>query len=52
MAKTQLDQVKSDIVTLEVKLAHAVWHQDAFSQIQLHKELEEKKSLKDTLEWM
>jgi len=52
MAKTQLDQVKLDIITLEVKLAHAVMYGDAFSQIAINQELEEKKSLKDTLEWM
>jgi|TARA_R110000787_G_scaffold244179_1_gene350161 hypothetical protein len=52
MNYTQLDQVKSEIITIQVKLAHAVLHDDAFSQMQLYKELEEKKSLKDTLEWM
>lgn len=50
--KTELDQVKSEIVTLEIQLAHAVWHKDAFSQMQIYKELEAKKSYKDTLEWM
>jgi len=50
--KTELDQVKSEIVTLEVQLAHAVWYKDAFSQMQIYKELEAKKSYKDTLEWM
>jgi len=50
--KTELDQVKSEIVTLEIQLAHAVWYKDAFSQMQLYKELEAKKSYKDTLEWM
>lgn len=50
--KTELDQVKSEIVTLEIQLAHAVWYKDAFSQMQIYKELEAKKSYKDTLEWM
>ncbi len=50
--KTELDQIKSEIVTLEIQLAHAVWYKDAFSQMQLYKELEAKKSYKDTLEWM
>ena len=50
--KTELDQIKSEIVTLEIQLAHAVWYKDAFSQMQIYKELEAKKSYKDTLEWM
>ena len=50
--KTQLDQVKSEIVTLQIQLAHATWYKDAFSQMQIYKELEAKKSFKDTLEWM
>ena len=50
--ETQLDQIKSEIITLEIKLAHAVLYDDAFSQIHLYKELEERKSFKDTLEWM
>ena len=50
--KTQLDDVKSEIITIQIKLAHAVLHDDAFSQMQLNKELEERKSFKDTLEWM
>lgn len=50
--KTELDQVKSEIVTLEIQLAHAVWYKDAFSQMQIYKELEAKRSYKDTLEWM
>ncbi len=50
--RTELDQIKSEIITLEIQLAHAVWYKDAFSQMQLYKELEAKKSYKDTLEWM
>lgn len=50
--KNQLEEVKSEIITLEIQLAHAVMYRDAFSQIQLYKELQEKKSFKDTLEWM
>ena len=50
--KTQLDQVKSDIITLEIKLAHSVLYEDAFSQIALYKELEVKKGLKNMYEWM
>ena len=50
--RTELDQIKSEIVTLEIQLAHAVWYKDAFSQMHLYKELEAKKSYKDTLEWM
>tara|TARA_R100000935_G_scaffold2732_1_gene7514 strand:- start:312 stop:467 length:156 start_codon:yes stop_codon:yes gene_type:complete len=49
---TELDKVKSKIVTLEIQLAHAVWYKDAFSQMDLYKELEAVKSYKDTLEWM
>tara|TARA_B100000767_G_C19267382_1_gene329811 strand:+ start:250 stop:411 length:162 start_codon:yes stop_codon:yes gene_type:complete len=50
--ETQLDQVKSEIITLEIQLAHAAMYRDAFSQMQLYKELQAKKSFKDTLEWM
>jgi|TARA_R110000787_G_scaffold240996_1_gene347229 hypothetical protein len=50
--QTQLDQVKSEIVTLEIQLAHATLNSDAFSQMQIYKELQAKKSFKDTLEWM
>tara|TARA_B100000780_G_C21024313_1_gene410581 strand:+ start:381 stop:542 length:162 start_codon:yes stop_codon:yes gene_type:complete len=50
--QTELEVVKSEIVTLEIQLAHATWHSDAFSQMQIYKELEAKKSYKDTLEWM
>ena len=50
--ETQLDQIKSEIITLEIKLAHAAMYRDAFSQMQLYKELQEKKSFKETLEWI
>jgi hypothetical protein len=50
--ETQLDQVKSEIITLEIQLAHAAMYQDAFSQLQLYKELQERKAFKETLEWM
>tara|TARA_R110000737_G_scaffold175038_1_gene200283 strand:+ start:2002 stop:2163 length:162 start_codon:yes stop_codon:yes gene_type:complete len=50
--ETELDQVKSEIITLEIQLAHAALHKDAFSQIDLYKRLLEKKSYKNTLEWM
>jgi hypothetical protein len=50
--ETQLDQIKSEIITLEIKLAHAAMYRDAFSQLQLYKELQERKAFKETLEWM
>tara|TARA_R110000803_G_scaffold37666_1_gene81266 strand:- start:23 stop:178 length:156 start_codon:yes stop_codon:yes gene_type:complete len=49
---TQADDLRLEIKTLEVQLQHAGLFQDAFSQIRLYKELEEKKSLLDTLQWM
>tara|TARA_R110000851_G_scaffold21629_2_gene64804 strand:+ start:1588 stop:1743 length:156 start_codon:yes stop_codon:yes gene_type:complete len=49
---TQKDTVKAEIKLLETQLQHAALFQDAFSQIQLYKELEVKKSLLNTLEWM
>tara|TARA_R110000764_G_scaffold39147_2_gene87146 strand:+ start:899 stop:1054 length:156 start_codon:yes stop_codon:yes gene_type:complete len=49
---TQKDLVEAEIKLLETQLEHAALFKDAFSQIRLYKELEEKKSLKDTLEWM
>ena len=49
---TQLEQVKSEIRTLEVQLKHATLYNDAFSKLQLNKELEAKKSFKSILEWM
>jgi|TARA_R110002124_G_scaffold285351_1_gene463809 hypothetical protein len=52
MTKTQLDDVKADIRLLEIQLQHAALFSDAFSQLQLYKELQEKKSLLDTLQWM
>jgi hypothetical protein len=50
--KTQADDLRSEIKTLEVQLHHASLYNDAFSQLQLYKELQEKKSLLDTLQWM
>tara|TARA_R100000541_G_scaffold6249_1_gene13763 strand:- start:577 stop:732 length:156 start_codon:yes stop_codon:yes gene_type:complete len=50
--KTQLDLIKAEIALLETQLLHAAMYKDAFSQMQLYKELEAKKSYKDTLEWM
>jgi hypothetical protein len=52
MAQNQLEQVKAEIRLLETQLQHAAMFSDAFSQMQLYKELQEKKSFKDTLEWM
>jgi len=49
---TQKDTVKAEIRLLETQLKKAALFQDAFSQIQLYKELEEKKSFLNTLEWM
>lgn len=49
---TQKDTLKAEIRLLETQLQHAALFQDAFSQIQLYKELEVKKSLLNTLEWM
>tara|TARA_R110000764_G_scaffold1775_2_gene7790 strand:+ start:943 stop:1098 length:156 start_codon:yes stop_codon:yes gene_type:complete len=49
---TQKDLVIAEIKLLETQLQHAAMFQDAFSQIKLHKELEEKKSILDTLQWM
>lgn len=50
--KTQADDLRSEIKTLEVQLYHAALYNDAFSQLQLYKELQEKKSILDTLQWM
>lgn len=52
MKKTQLDEVKAEVRLLELQLQHAALFQDAFSQMDLYKKLQEKKSLLDTLQWM
>ena len=49
---TQKDILQKEIKLLETQLQHAALFQDAFSQIKLYKELEEKKSYLDTLLWM
>ena len=49
---TQKTVLQSEIKLLETQLQHAAMFKDAFAQIKLHKELEEKKSMQDTLEWM
>ena len=49
---TQKDTMKAEIKLLETQLEHAALFQDAFTQIRLYKELEVKKSILDTLEWM
>tara|TARA_R100000935_G_scaffold57360_1_gene91142 strand:- start:3174 stop:3329 length:156 start_codon:yes stop_codon:yes gene_type:complete len=49
---TQETTLRKEIKLLEVQLHHAALFKDAFSQIALYKELEEKKSLLDTLQWM
>ena len=41
---TQKDTLKAEIKLLETQLQHAALFQDAFSQIQLYKELEVKKT--------
>jgi hypothetical protein len=50
--RTQADDLRSEIKTLEVQLYHAALYNDAFSQRKLYKELQEKKSILDTLQWM
>jgi|TARA_R110000851_G_scaffold148988_2_gene289437 hypothetical protein len=52
MEQNQLEVVKAEIKLLETQLQHAALFKDAFSQMALFKELQEKKSFKDTLEWM
>jgi len=52
MEKTQLDEVRAEVRLLELQLQHAALFQDAFSQMDLYKKLQEKKSLLDTLQWM
>jgi len=42
---TQADTLRKEIKLLESQLQHAALFQDAFSQIKLLKELEEKKSI-------
>jgi|TARA_R100001369_G_scaffold48996_1_gene75525 hypothetical protein len=42
---TQADTLRKEIKLLETQLQHAALFQDAFSQIKLYKELEEKKSI-------
>tara|TARA_R110000803_G_scaffold200219_3_gene264474 strand:+ start:1053 stop:1205 length:153 start_codon:yes stop_codon:yes gene_type:complete len=49
---TQADDLRLEINTLEVQLQHAAICKDVFSQIRLHKELEVKKSILNTLQWM
>ena len=49
---TQKDTIKAEIRLLETQLQHAALFKDAFSQIQIYKELEVKKSILNTLEWM
>tara|TARA_R110000744_G_scaffold948_1_gene3507 strand:- start:9613 stop:9768 length:156 start_codon:yes stop_codon:yes gene_type:complete len=49
---TQKDTVKAEIRLLETQLQYAARFEDAFTQIRLYKELEEKKSILDTLQWM
>ena len=50
--RTQADDLRSEIKTLEVQLYHAALYNDASSQRKLYKELQEKKSILDTLQWM
>tara|TARA_R110000782_G_scaffold79938_2_gene158508 strand:- start:27 stop:185 length:159 start_codon:yes stop_codon:yes gene_type:complete len=52
MELTQLQVVTAEIKLLETQLEHAALFKDAFSQMALFKELQRKKSFKDTLEWM
>ena len=49
---TQKTVLQSEIKLLETQLQHAAMFKDAFSQIKIYKELEEKKSILDTLQWM
>lgn len=49
---TQADDLRLEINTLEIQLQHAAICRDAFSQIRIYKELEEKKSILNTLQWM
>ena len=49
---TQKTVLQAEIKLLETQLQHAAMFKDAFSQIKLYKDLEEKKSMLDTLEWM
>jgi len=42
--KTQADTLRQEICNLEVNLAHAVLHGDAFSQLDLYKRLDIAKS--------
>ena len=50
--ETQLEVVRAEVRLLETQLRHAALFQDAFSQMDLYKKLQEKKSLLDTLQWM
>ena len=43
--KTQKDDLKQEVKDLEKKLNYAVFDRDAFTQISLHKKLNEVKSL-------
>jgi|TARA_B110000908_G_C9954481_1_gene314030 hypothetical protein len=43
--QTQKDDLKQEVKDLEAKLNHAVFVSDAFTQISLHKKLNEVKSL-------
>jgi len=43
MKKTQLDEVRAEVRLLELQLQHAALFQDAFSQMDLYKKLQEKK---------
>ena len=52
MKKTQLDEVRAEVRLLELQLQHAALFGDAFSQMDLYKKLQEKKSLLDTLQRM
>jgi len=49
---TQKTVLQAEIKLLETQLQHAAMFKDAFSQIKLYKDLEEKNSMLDTLEWM
>ena len=49
---TQKDTIIAQIKLLETQLEHAALFKDAFSQIKIYKELEEKKSILNSLIWM
>mgnify|MGYP005620266803 FL=1 len=42
---TQIDTLNADIKLLEIQLQHAALHSDIFTQVELYKKLEIKKSI-------